>query len=151
MTSRTVDLGQLLALSCHRKRAKSRQLKALMMGPCGRDHKLSQLAAERLVWTLTLLAVLSFYRVIWFCSLSPVWYILCCLQLTITQASEAGQGHKWSNYNFTSAFWHTGEEEGLCSGKNKIIYSLREIKKSLRAPKWVLYCCHVVDWMILSL
>lgn len=49
MTSRTVDLGQLLALSCHRKRAKSRKLKALIRGPSGRDHKLSQLAAERLV------------------------------------------------------------------------------------------------------
>ncbi len=49
MTSRTVDVGQLLALSCHRKRAKSRKLKALMTGPSGRDHKLSQLATERLV------------------------------------------------------------------------------------------------------
>lgn len=49
MTSRTVDVGQLLALSCHRKRAKSRKLKALMTGPSGIDHKLSQLATERLV------------------------------------------------------------------------------------------------------
>lgn len=49
MTSRTVDLGQLLALSCHSRKAKSRRLKALMMGPSGRNHKLSQLAAERLV------------------------------------------------------------------------------------------------------
>lgn len=49
MTSRTVDLGQLLTLSCHRKWAKSRKLKALIRGPSGRDHKLSQLAAERLV------------------------------------------------------------------------------------------------------
>lgn len=37
------------SLSCHRKRAKSRKLKALMMGPSGRDRKLSQLAAERLL------------------------------------------------------------------------------------------------------
>lgn len=49
MTSRTVDVGQLLALSCHKKGLKSRKLKPLMKGPSGRDHKLSQLAAERLV------------------------------------------------------------------------------------------------------
>lgn len=49
MTRRTVDVGQLLALSCHRKRAKGGKLKTLMTGPSGRYHKLSQLAAERLV------------------------------------------------------------------------------------------------------
>lgn len=45
----TADLGQFLALGCHRKTAQSKKkVKAPMTRPSGRDHKLRQLAAERL-------------------------------------------------------------------------------------------------------
>lgn len=41
--------GQLLSLGCHRKKAQNKKrAKAPMMRPSGRDHKLSQLAAEGL-------------------------------------------------------------------------------------------------------
>lgn len=83
----------------------SRKLKALMTGPSGRDHKLSQLAAERLVLNFDP-ACCTFIRqrdLILFIRPS-VAYSLLSTGFTITQASKTGQGHKRSNY--TSAFCH---------------------------------------------
>lgn len=137
---------------------KSRKLKALMTGPSGRDHKLSQLAAERLVLNSDPACCPFVYREISFCSLSPVWHILCCLQLTITQASVAGQGHKWSNYNFTSAFWHLEERdrrrrEYLARKKYESTFASRHLSDlktfHLWTPEPLLYW-HAVDCTMLS-